>query len=172
MVHHTRVHEAHQTTLGDYLRVVRRRKWIILQALVLVPAAAVAFSLHQPKLFQASSEVLLSRQNLAASLTGTQDTTASQQADRLAQTQADLARVPEVALRTLNRVGLQARTPEQFLASSSSDCETELRPAPAQRHRPQSGACLPTRHRVREVVRGLPKTARHRLAANGAPRTA
>ena len=120
MVHHTRVHEAHQTTLGDYLRVVRRRKWIILQALVLVPAAAVAFSLHQPKLFQASSEVLLSRQNLAASLTCTQDTTASQQADRLAQTQADLARVPEVALRTLNRVGLQARTPEQFLASSSA----------------------------------------------------
>ncbi|HEY8777755.1 MAG TPA: hypothetical protein VIM33_14910, partial [Gaiellaceae bacterium] len=114
------MHEAHQTTLGDYLKVVRRRKWIILQALVLVPAAAVAFSLHQPKLFQASSEVLLSRQNLAASLTGTQDTTASQQADRLAQTQADLARVPEVALRTLNRVGLQARTPEQFLASSSA----------------------------------------------------
>ncbi|HEY8630189.1 MAG TPA: Wzz/FepE/Etk N-terminal domain-containing protein, partial [Gaiellaceae bacterium] len=74
MVHHTRVHEAHHATLGDYLKVVRRRKWIILQALVLVPAAAVAFSLHQTKLFQASAEVLLSRQNLAASLTGTQDT--------------------------------------------------------------------------------------------------
>lgn len=32
-------------TLRDYLLVARRRKWIILQAVVLVPAAAVAFSL-------------------------------------------------------------------------------------------------------------------------------
>jgi receptor protein-tyrosine kinase len=119
LVHHTRAHEAHQITLGDYLKVVRRRKWIILSALVLVPAAAVAFSLHQTKLYQANAEVLLSRQNLAASLTGTQDTNIYQQADRLAQTQADLARVPEVAQRTLRRVGLRARTPEQFLASSS-----------------------------------------------------
>src|SRR4051794_20152827 len=30
-------------SLRDYLRVVRRRKWVIAQALILVPAAAVAF---------------------------------------------------------------------------------------------------------------------------------
>src|SRR5919197_642901 len=59
------------TTVRDYLSVVRRRKWIILQALVLVPAAAVFFSLQQERLYQATAEVLIGRQNLAASLNGT-----------------------------------------------------------------------------------------------------
>ena len=34
---------AHAATLRDYLHVVRRRKWIILLAVVLVPLAAVLF---------------------------------------------------------------------------------------------------------------------------------
>ena len=42
------------TTLRDYVDIARRRRWIILQALVLVPAAAVAFSLTQTKLYQAT----------------------------------------------------------------------------------------------------------------------
>src|SRR3954466_896593 len=37
-------HASHAATLRDYLHVVRRRKWIIVQAVVLVPAAAIAFS--------------------------------------------------------------------------------------------------------------------------------
>src|SRR5438552_19202261 len=101
---HTAGHTAHAATLRDYLQVVRRRKWIILQAVVLVPAAAVAFSLHQQKLYQASAQVLLSSQNLAAQLTGTQSTGMNLQPDRIAQTQADVARVPEVAKRVLRRV--------------------------------------------------------------------
>ena len=36
-------HAAHAATLRDYLNVVRRRKWVILQAVVLVPLAAVLF---------------------------------------------------------------------------------------------------------------------------------
>ena len=65
-----------ETTLRDYLDVVKRRKWVILQALVLVPAAAIAFSLTQTKLYEASAEVLISQQNLAAALTGTEGATA------------------------------------------------------------------------------------------------
>lgn len=106
-------------TLRDYLFVARRRRWIILQAVVLVPAAAVAFSLTQQKLYKASSEVLLSRQNLASALTGTPDPTASQQADRIAETQAQLARVPEVARRVLEKHVADGMTPAGFLAASS-----------------------------------------------------
>jgi succinoglycan biosynthesis transport protein ExoP len=107
------------SSLRDYLRVVRRRKWIILQAVVLVPLAAVAFSLRQPNLYQASSQVLLSNQNLASALTGTQQSTGvSLQADRVAQTQADLARVPQVANATLTAVGLH-RSPAELLSHSS-----------------------------------------------------
>jgi len=106
------------TTLRDYLNVARRRKWVILQAVVLVPAAAIAFSLSQTKLYQATSEVLLSRQNLAAALTGTPDATLNIQADRLAQTQASLARVPDVARRVLERTNVDL-TAAEFLAVSS-----------------------------------------------------
>src|ERR1035437_3835285 len=100
----TGVQAAHTATLRDYLHVVRRRKWIILQAVVLVPLAAVLFSLHQQTLYTAGAQVLLSSQNLAAQLTGTQSTGINLQPDRIAQTQADVARVPELAQRVLAQI--------------------------------------------------------------------
>jgi succinoglycan biosynthesis transport protein ExoP len=107
----------HDATLRDYVRVVRRRKWIILQALLLVPIAAVLFSLRQDAVYEASADVLLSRQNLAATLNGLQDPTVYQQADRIAQTQAELAGSPTVAQRTLAQLGLADRTTAELLAS-------------------------------------------------------
>ena len=77
-------HGGHNTSLRDYLRVVRRRNWIILQAVLLVPAVAVG----------------LIQQNPADQFNGNTQPTA-QPADRQAQTRADLARVPQVAQRTL-----------------------------------------------------------------------
>jgi polysaccharide biosynthesis transport protein len=112
-------HAAHAATLRDYLQVVRRRKWIILQAVVLVPLAAVLFSLHQQKLYQAEAQVLLSSQNLAAQLTGTQSTGINLQPDRIAQTQADVARVPQLAQRVLGKVPGTGLTPQQLLDDSS-----------------------------------------------------
>jgi polysaccharide biosynthesis transport protein len=114
----------HQSSLRDYLRVLKRRKWIVLQALVLVPAAAVAFSVRQEAIYEASAEVLLSRQNLAATLTGTDDPNQSLQAERVAQTQADLARVPTVAARTLEAAGLTDRTPSDLLDASKVSAKT------------------------------------------------
>jgi Mrp family chromosome partitioning ATPase len=105
--------------LRDYLRVVRRRKWIIVQAALLVPLAAVLFSLQQEKRYQGTAEVWLNQQNLATQLNGGTDPNVYQQPDRVAQTQANLARVREVARRTLARVGVTNRTVEQFLAFSS-----------------------------------------------------
>src|SRR6266536_5918810 len=107
------------STLRDYVRVVRRRKWIILQAVVLVPLAAVLLSLHQQKLYQASAQVLLSTQNLANQLNGIQDPTVYQQADRTVQTQATVARVPAVAKSALKIAKVRDRTPGSLLANSS-----------------------------------------------------
>src|SRR6266516_2116201 len=111
----------HASTLRDYLNVVRRRKWIILQAIILVPLAAVAFSLQQQKKFESSAQVVLSRQNLANSLTGTQDSTQFVQADRLAQTQADVARVPTILPRVLHRLDIRNRSVGTLHANSSVD---------------------------------------------------
>ena len=116
----TGAHAAHAATLRDYLHVVRRRKWIILSAVVLVPLAAVLYSLHQQKLYQADAQVLLSSQNLASQLTGTQQYTGiNQQPDRIAQTQADVARVPVLAQRVLKLVPGTGLTPQLLLGGSS-----------------------------------------------------
>lgn len=86
---------SHATTLRDYLQIARRRKWVIILAGALVPVAAVAFSLHQQKLYRASSQVLINAQNLTAQLTGVQPTTLPIAA------QAELAHSPAVAKRAL-----------------------------------------------------------------------
>jgi Mrp family chromosome partitioning ATPase len=107
------------SSIAHYLAVLRRRKWILLPALVLLPLAALAFSLRQEPLYQASAEVLISRQNLAAALTGVQDPSLGQQADRLSQTHAELARVPEVAERVLRTTDVADLSANDFLTSST-----------------------------------------------------
>jgi polysaccharide biosynthesis transport protein len=111
--------ELHATTLRDYLGVLRRRKWVVLQAVLIIPALAVVFALQQHRQYQASANVLISHQNTAAQLTGTQDSSQAVPADRFIQTQADLARVREVAKRTLKSAGLHDRSPDGFLGQSS-----------------------------------------------------
>jgi capsular exopolysaccharide synthesis family protein len=106
-------------TLRDYLRVLGRHRSVLLLAFVLVPTAAVLMSLRQQPLYEASAEVLLSRQNLVATLTGTPDPALSQQAERVAETQAQLARVPDVAERTLKAVGAEGIRVRELLDASS-----------------------------------------------------
>lgn len=112
--------QAQSVTLRHYLAVLRRRKWIIVAALVIVPLAAVLFSLQQQKLYQASAEVMVNNQDLAAALTDVNSANSSQTTpDRYLQTQAKLARVPTVVRRTLNAAGLASETVGSFLARSS-----------------------------------------------------
>ena len=95
--------EADALTLHDYLRVVRRRKWMVVQAALMVPLAAVAFSLHQQKRYEASADVLLSAETLSTTVPGTPLSGLSQDPERTTQTQAQVARVPEVVQGALDR---------------------------------------------------------------------
>jgi Mrp family chromosome partitioning ATPase/capsular polysaccharide biosynthesis protein len=104
-------------TLLGYLRVLRRRIWVVIPTVILVQLAAVFFTLRQADVYEASAEVLLSRQSLAATLTDTPDPLSSQEADRFAQTEADLARVPQVAEQVVKATGIG--TAGQLLAASS-----------------------------------------------------
>jgi polysaccharide biosynthesis transport protein len=112
------VSSAQSGVLREYLKVVRRRKWIILAAVILVPLGALVFSLRTTPKYQGSAQVLLSQQDLGNQLTGTQLSGVNDPADRQAQTQADLARVPAVARRVVKALRLDM-TPEEFLAASS-----------------------------------------------------
>ena len=92
-------------------------------------AAAVALSSTQPARYEAASQVLISRTNLGNVLTGTPDPAAQEfDFNRIVQTQANLARVPRVAQRTLDASRLRDRTPEQFLAQSAvtTDPNTDI----------------------------------------------
>src|SRR4051812_38914399 len=117
-------HAGGSGTLADYLAVLRRRKWIVLSAVVLVPLAALLFSLTQVSLYEASAEVLLSRENLAATLTGVDDPLLTQQPDRIAVTQAQLARVPAVVAPTLSAAGVGGRSVKSFLDRSEVSTRT------------------------------------------------
>ena len=106
-------------TIRQYLGVLRRRAWLVLAVLVLCLIAAVALSLRQERLYTASADIWLSRLNLGALLTGTDDPNSLVPSERLIQTQARLARLPAVAERTLAAVDGDALTPTEFLENSS-----------------------------------------------------
>jgi polysaccharide biosynthesis transport protein len=101
-------------TLLDYLRVVGRRKLLFLLIVLLVPATAVAVSLTQAPTYRASAEVLLRTPD---SVAGAQQTFIDPA--RVAQTRADLARVPAVVDRTLAEVPSAGLDRTEFLESST-----------------------------------------------------
>ena len=112
-------HSEHDSTsLSTYLRVLRRRKWIVLVCALLVPAAALFFSLRQPAQYAASADVLLSRQNLGATLAGASDLSLANDA-ALIDTQAELARTPDVARIALSIAKTGDLTPDELLAATS-----------------------------------------------------
>jgi polysaccharide biosynthesis transport protein len=103
--------------LAHYLRVLRRRAWIVVLVTALGAGAAVFLSLRQQRLYEASADVFLTSQNLAATLSNVQ--LPSSDPARVAETQADLARTPVVAATALRRIGLEGRSVDDFLRSSS-----------------------------------------------------
>lgn len=104
-------------TLSDYLLVLRRWKWIFLLPVVLVPAVAVLISMRERPTYEASAKVLLNRQNVTESLTGV--SAGFVDPARAAQTEAELARVPEVASRAIEAVRIRNLTPSKLLKSSA-----------------------------------------------------
>ena len=105
------------STLRDYLNVLWRRKWIALQAVLIVPLAAGLLANREPALYNASAGVLLSPQNLA-DVSGGSDRT-PQNPVRIATTQAELARVPEVAQKAVETVGVTGWSASDLLGISS-----------------------------------------------------
>lgn len=102
--------------IGAQLRLLRRRKWIVIHAAILVPLVAAAISFHQQPRYEALASVFLTDSGLAG-LSGSNG--ASSSADRQAQTEADLARMQPVVQHVLQQVDARGLTVDQFLARSS-----------------------------------------------------
>jgi polysaccharide biosynthesis transport protein len=106
------------STLHDYLRVLKRRKWILIPPLVLAPFAAVVVSMGKPVRYEASAQVLVNRQNLPANIVGVQDPTQLDSV-RLLTTQAQFARLPVIARRAVAAVGLANWSASDLLGEST-----------------------------------------------------
>jgi capsular exopolysaccharide synthesis family protein len=86
-----------QQTIAHYLAVVTRYKWLILATTLIVPFTAYVVSTQQTKVFRATAEVLLNRQDIGATITGLPtQSAANDDPTRYARTQAQLARIPSV----------------------------------------------------------------------------
>ncbi len=104
-----------EPSLLDYLQVLSRRKWTFLITVLLVPVAAVALSLRQTPVYEATADVLL-KPPTASDIGGVQ--TGTVDPARFAETQSLLARVPDVAEAALKKVPDANLTVEEFLKNS------------------------------------------------------
>lgn len=100
--------------LREYLQILRRRIWIVLLALLIVPLVAVALSLRQSPLYQSSADVLLRYQTLPATLSGISDPNSNSyyiDPVRSTDTQLQIAQLPVLADRViaaLRKTGVSA----------------------------------------------------------------
>ena len=101
-------------SLVDYLQVLRRHLWMFLTFVVLVPLLAAILTMRQPPAYKASAQVLLDQPSVTTSQASSTDPA------REAQTQAELAHVPAVAVRAIKAARVGDLTPSEFLKSSSA----------------------------------------------------
>jgi polysaccharide biosynthesis transport protein len=108
-------HSTERATLSTYLRVLRRRSWVVLLCALVVPSAAYVLSARQTDLYSSSAEVFVNKQNLASAMTGIEDVSLFIDPARAAETQANLAHTPTVARRTLRAARVRTLTPDELL---------------------------------------------------------
>lgn len=106
------------STLQDYLQILWRRKWLILQAAVIVPIAAALWARQGETVYNASAGVLMQTANLPANVLAVQDPT-QLNPTRVLQTQIPVARLPVVARRTIQAAGLKGWSASDLLGESS-----------------------------------------------------
>jgi len=109
-----------QPNFRDYLRILRRRRVAVVLTTLVVTVGAVAFSLHEQTLYQATAQVLINRQDIAAAITQTQENPAlSEDPARYAATQSSIARSTAVARLTLAQAKVRDLSVKSFLLQSS-----------------------------------------------------
>ena len=107
-----------ESSVRDYAGLLLRRKWIVIGAVVLVPAIAVTLALREPAVYRATATVAIKEGNLAAIVSGIQDNSFYADPDRLAQTQIHLAETPAIAARVMRRAGTPNGDPAALLGST------------------------------------------------------
>jgi receptor protein-tyrosine kinase len=100
--------------LRDYLSVIRARKWVIIQAVVIVTITALAVSFLQAPVYEGQAKVLISEKDTGAALLGNVISEFSSQPERGLQTQVQLMQLRPLAENTIRKLGLK-ESPEALL---------------------------------------------------------
>jgi polysaccharide biosynthesis transport protein len=111
--------EGSALTLADLLKIVRRRWWIFVAMLLLVPAAAYLFSARQTKLYTSHVEVSVSSQDYAAAVLGGATNVSKQDPSRNLDTLAQVAKNLPLAAKTLTAAHVSGKSPNKLLAEES-----------------------------------------------------
>ncbi len=113
-----------EQTITDYVAVVRRYKWVIIVAVLVVPTVAYVMSARDPKVFRATADVLLNRQDIATAITGIQPQSTVTDPFRYGRTQARLAEAPAVLDLAVKKSGLT--NPAGWGSDVSADPDTDI----------------------------------------------
>jgi capsular exopolysaccharide synthesis family protein len=92
--------------LRDYLNVIVARKWVIIQAVVVVTLVALIVSLLQPAVYEGEAKVLISEKGSGADIFGSLGLDFSSQPERGLQTQVQLMQVRPLLENTIRELEL------------------------------------------------------------------
>lgn len=98
--------------LQDYLKILRRRRWVVVRTAVVVVVVAIAASAIETPTYQATAILLVKERGLASTLFGQIMPELSVQPERGLRTQADLVKLRPVATRALRRVKIELAADE------------------------------------------------------------
>lgn len=99
--------------LRDYLNIVRARKWVIIQAVVIVTLTAMIASVLQRPIYEGEAKLLISETGASTELFTSLGLDISSQAERGLQTQVQLMQVRPLLENTIRSLDL-GLTPEQL----------------------------------------------------------
>jgi Mrp family chromosome partitioning ATPase/capsular polysaccharide biosynthesis protein len=105
-------------TLAHYLSVLRRRKWVLLPPVLIVPIVAYLLTADQTPQYKASAQVLLGHQDLSGAITDIPDTSFTTDPTRLAANAAAVARSPVLAQRVVDAAGVKGISADGLLGES------------------------------------------------------
>ncbi len=100
--------------LRDYINVIRVRKWVIIQAMVIVTLTALTVSFLQPSTYEGTALVLISEKGSSASVFGDLLPQLSAQPERAMQTQVQLMQIRPILEATIKKLNLQT-TPDALV---------------------------------------------------------
>src|ERR1039458_4156595 len=101
-----------ERTLGDYWRLLRKRKWTVIVSLVVVPTIAALISLRMTPIYDAVARISISNEapNILNFKDSQQYTDSSGDQDTVLATQVHILQSNNLALQVIRNLGLNSRS--------------------------------------------------------------